>query len=306
MSNAVTGASTPGSTAAGAAEVVSTTERRGDVGATARSRAVLVIKPKPRGWRRLANRLRLRHNRAWLTFLLFLLVWHIAAEYFVSKPIFLVGPWQTGEAFADLIESGTLWSDVKISASEFFKGFVAGLVVGIALGMALGTSNRVKDYVDPLINGLYATPLIALAPLFILWFGIGQTKTVVLVFLLCVLPIAINTDVGIRATDPQLIETAKSFGAKKYQLFTMVRLPTSISFVVAGIRMGIARGLIGVVVGEFFGSQSGVGYRILISSQYFDNATLLACVLVFALSGVALVKVFERFERRIAPWKFLK
>lgn len=266
----------------------------------------MVVKPKPKGWRRVWNRLRLSSNRALVTFLGFLLTWHIVAVYIVDKPIFLVGPIDTWRSLVDLWQAGTLWADVKVSASEFFRGFIGGLVVGIALGMILGTSRRFKEYVDPLINGLYATPLIALAPLFILWFGIGETKTVVLVFLLVVLPIAINTDVGIRATEPHLLDTARSFGATRSQLFTMVRLPTSISFIVAGIRMGIARGLIGVVVGEFFGSRQGVGYRILISSQYFDNGTLLACVMLFALSGVALVKVFEWLERRIAPWKFLK
>jgi NitT/TauT family transport system permease protein len=83
----------------------------------------------------------------------------------------------------------------------------------------------------------------------------------------------------------------------------MVRLPTSISFIVAGIRMGIARGLVGVVVGEFFGSQQGLGYRILISSQFFQTSELLAGVLIFAVTGVALVAVFEKIEHKIAPWK---
>jgi NitT/TauT family transport system permease protein len=263
------------------------------------------MKPRPTRWRRVANRLRLRRNRALLTMAVFVIGWHLTAVFIVDKSIFLATPVETWNAFADLVEEGTLWSDLKVSANEFFRGFIGGLALGLALGMALGVSRRFKDYVDPLINGMYATPLIALAPLFILWFGIGQQKTVVLVFLLVVLPIAINTDVGIRATDPHLLDTARSFGATKRQLFTMVRLPTSISFVVAGIRMGIARGLIGVVVGEFFGSQEGLGYRILISSQYFDNATLLACVLSFSLSGVFLVKLFEWIERRVAPWKFL-
>ena len=255
---------------------------------------MLVLKPRPTGWRRLGRRLRLRRNRAVVTLVAFLLLWHIVAEFIVAKPIFLATPGATWGAFVDLAQDGTLWTDLRVSGNEFLRGFISGLVVGIALGMFLGTSRRGKDYIDPLINGMYATPLIALAPLFILWFGIGERKTVVLVFLLVVLPIAINTDVGIRATDPQLLDTARSFGATKRQLFTMVRLPTSISFIVAGIRMGIARGLIGVVVGEFFGSQEGVGYRILISSQYFDNPTLLACVLLFSLSGVLLVKIFER------------
>jgi ABC-type nitrate/sulfonate/bicarbonate transport system permease component len=246
---------------------------------------------------------RVRGHRALLSFAGFLVVWHVAAEYLVANPLFLAGPIATLRAVGAMWQEGTLQEDLLVSAGEFVKGFAAGLVVGVLLGLLLGTSRRAKDYIDPLINGLYATPLVALAPLFILWFGIGEAKTVLLVFMLVVLPIAINTDAGIRATDPQLIEAARSFGASRTQLFTMVRFPTSVSFLVAGIRMGIGRGLIGVVVGELFGSQSGLGYRILVSSQYFQTDALLAGVVIFAVTGVLLVKLFERLERRVAPWK---
>lgn len=280
------------------AEVAAPTPRAGG------TRAAVVRKPPPTTWQKVRRRLSLSSNRALVSFAVFLVIWHVAAIYIVDKPIFLTGPVDVARAIRDLWTSGTLTDDAWVSGKEFVKGFVGGLIVGIALGMALGTSRRFKGYVDPAIDAFYATPLIALAPLFILWFGIGETKTVVLVFMLVVLPIAINTDVGIRATDAHLLEAARSFGANRRQLFTMVRLPTSVSFIVAGIRMGIARGLIGVVVGEFFGSQQGLGYRILISSQYFDNATLLGGVLIFAMTGVVLVKGFERIERRIAPWKF--
>jgi NitT/TauT family transport system permease protein len=245
----------------------------------------------------------MRRHRGVVSFLGFLVVWHIAAEYVVGNPLFLAGPIATGGAIVTMWQNGTLQGDILVSAGEFAKGFSGGLLLGVALGLLLGTSRRAKDYIDPLINGFYATPIVALAPLFILWFGIGETKTVLLVFMLVILPIAINTDAGIRATDPQLLEAARSFGANQRQLFTMVRFPTSISFMVAGIRMGIGRGLIGVVVGELFGSQSGLGYRILVSSQYFQTDALLAGVIIFAVTGVVLVKVFEWLERRVAPWK---
>ena len=253
---------------------------------------------------RARRRLRLRHNRALVSVLGFLVIWHLIAKYVVEKPLFLTGPIDVFHELVDQAQEGTLWSDLKVSGREFIKGFSAGLIFGIALGMILGTSRRFKQYADPLINGFYATPLIALAPLFILWFGIGERKTVVLVFLLVFLPVAINTDVGIRATDPMHVELARSFGASRKQLFTMIRFPTSVPFMIAGIRMGIARGLIGVVVGEFFGSQQGMGYRILLASQFFNNAGVLAGVLVFAVAGVVLVFVFERIERRTAPWRY--
>jgi NitT/TauT family transport system permease protein len=259
--------------------------------------------PLTRG-KRFRQRLRLRRNRPILSTLVFLVTWQLFSDFYVNRPIFLTGPIQVIQELFDQAQEGTLWSDMTVSATEFLKGFSAGLIVGILLGMALGTSRRFKSYADPIITGFYATPLIALAPLFILWFGIGERKTVVLVFLLVILPVAINTDVGIRATDAVHVELARSFGASRLQLFTAIRFPTSIPFMIAGIRMGIARGLIGVVVGEFFGSREGMGYRILLSSQYFNNAGVLAGVLMFAVAGVILVLIFERFERRVAPWRY--
>lgn len=267
-------------------------------------RPAVRMKPPTSMGRRFTKRFSLRKNRSVLTIAIFLVLWHLVAEYVVDRPLFLTGPIDVFREMRELWSDGTLQNDLWVSASEFVKGFTGGLVVGVALGTALGTSRRFKEYIDPVINGMYATPIIALAPLFILWFGIGETKTIVLVFILVVLPIAINTDVGMRATETQHIEAARSFGATRWQLFKLVRLPTSISFVIAGIRMGIARGLIGVVVGEFFGSQAGLGYRILVSSQFFNNAAVLGGVIIFAGSGMALVMAFERIERRVAPWKF--
>jgi ABC-type nitrate/sulfonate/bicarbonate transport system permease component len=200
-------------------------------------------------------------------------------------------------------EAGTLQVDMGVSAREFLQGFVAGVVVGIPLGLILGSSRRVREYVDPIINAAYATPIIALAPLFILWFGIGERKTVVLVFLLVVLPVIVNTDLGIRSTEPHLIEAGKAFGTSKWQRFTMVQLPWSLSFIVSGLRLAIGRGLIGVVAGELFGSSKGLGYMIYNASQVFDTGAVLGGVAIFAFVGVALVMIMEWVERRIAPWR---
>jgi NitT/TauT family transport system permease protein len=264
---------------------------------------VITEKPPPSFGKRVLQRLAPKKNRAILAVLGFFVVWQLVADYIVDDKLFLSGPVDVIQAIGDMWSAGTLQSDLLVSGKEFIVGLVAGVLFGIFLGLLLGTSDRAKGYGDPLLNGFYATPIIALAPLFILWFGISETKTIVLVFLLVFLPVTINTDVGIRATDPNLIEAARSFGSSKVQLFTKVRLPTSVPFMIAGIRMGIGRGLIGVVVGEFFGSREGLGYRVYISSQYFDTAALLGGVLIFAMAGVILVLIMQWVERRLAPWR---
>jgi NitT/TauT family transport system permease protein len=208
------------------------------------------------------------------------------------------------QALGSLWATGELQMHIGVSAREFAIGFGIAVLIGIPIGLVLGTSEAIKQYVDPLMNGLFATPLIALAPLFILWFGIGETKTIVLVFILCILPVIINTDTGVRSTDGQLLEAARSFGANRIQRFAYVQIPWALSFILTGIRLGIGRGLIGVVAGELFGSRAGMGYLILTSSQLFNTAIVLGGVLVFAVTGVVLIYVTEVIGRRIAPWRY--
>lgn len=236
--------------------------------------------------------------------IVFLVVWELMADFVIRRALFIVGPIRVVDALLNLVATGELQMHMLISTREFLFGFAFAVLVGIPVGLILGTSDAAKQYLDPLMNGLFATPLIALAPLFILWFGVGEVKTVVLVFILCVLPIIINTDTGVRSTDAQLLEAARSFGANRLQRFTRVQIPWALSFILTGIRLAIGRGLIGVVAGELFGSQGGVGYLILTSSQLFNTSLVLGGVLIFALTGVLLIYGTEAVGRRIAPWRY--
>lgn len=255
----------------------------------------------------LTHRLRLNRipTKLWrgaISFSVFFLAWALAAAY-VDRSIILVGPIDSIQALIDVARTGELWRHAQVSFREFAIGFMVGSAIGIPLGLLTGTMPKVKEFLDPILNGLYATPLIALAPLFIIWFGIGETKTIVLVIILVFLPVAVNTDVGIRSTDPVLLEAARSFGANRRQRFTKVQLPWSLSFIVTGLRLGVGRGLIGVVVGELFGSRAGLGFMILQASQVFNTALVLGGVLLFAVIGVTMVLIMEWIERRVAPWR---
>jgi NitT/TauT family transport system permease protein len=253
--------------------------------------------------RTILNACRPSRRRGLITLLVFLVFWQVMSKWVVDNKLFLTGPLDVWKAEVDAWQAGTLRHDLLVSSKEFMKGFVPSVMLGIFLGLLIGTSNRAKGYLDPALNALYATPFIALAPLFILWFGIGEQKTVVLVFALSFLPVAINTDVGMRSVDSQLIEAARAFGANRAELFTKVRVPAALPFIITGIRIAVGRGLIAVVVGELFGSQAGVGYRILISSQTFETSALLGGVAIFAIAGVLLVTLMQFVERKVAPWR---
>jgi len=126
---------------------------------------------------------------------------------------------------------------------------------------------------------------------------------VAVVFIVVVFPVLINTYAGLANSDRDLIEVARSFGANQIQIFSKIRFPGALPFIVAGLRQGVARGLVGVVVAELFGSHSGLGYLILISGQQFDPAGLFVGILLFALAGIGAVEAVRFVERRMAPWR---
>src|SRR5215204_1707552 len=144
---------------------------------------------------------------------------------------------------------------------------------------------------------------IALGPLFILWLGIGVASKIAIVFLTAVFPILINTVAGLTNTDRTLIEVARSLGASGQQIYTKVRLPASLPFIIAGLRLSVARALVGVVVAELFGARAGLGFLILNAAQAFDTAGLFVGVIVLAVAGVISVELLKWIEAWLAPWR---
>ena len=228
--------------------------------------------------------------------------WEVLSRYVVANPLFLAAPSQIVGAIFSLGETGELWRHIGISGLEFVIGYVIAAVLGIALGLAMASSALTKQVSQPWISGLYATPTIALAPLFILWFGIGIWSKVLVVILLVLFPVTINTEAGLRTTSPRLIEMLRSFGATPQQIFLKVSLPSATPFILAGLKLGIGRGLIAVVVAELFGSRAGLGRLISQSADAFNMPELFAGVVVLAATGIALTAGFGWLERKLVPW----
>ncbi len=230
------------------------------------------------------------------------LVWEIAGRS-GQWPLILAPISDIWIKFLQLAAAGELQRHVLVSLNEFFVGFAIAAVLGILLGIAIASSEAVKDFVDPWVSAVYATPTVALAPLFIFMFGIDAPSKMAVVFLLAIFPIVINTSTGMRSTDQVYIEAARSFSASRSQIFTKVLIPSSLPFIVAGLRLGIGRGLVGVVVGEFIGARAGLGYLIFRSSQAFQIDAMWVGVFLLAGTGVLAVIVLQKVERRMAPWR---
>jgi NitT/TauT family transport system permease protein len=231
-----------------------------------------------------------------------LALWELISRYVVANALFLAAPSQIALAIYRLARSGQLWHHISVSSAEFALGYVIACVLGIALGLAMASSATVKQALQPWVSGLYATPTIALAPLFILWFGIGIWSKVIVVITLVLFPVTINTEAGLRTTSERLIEMLRSFGATRWQIFVKVSLPSAVPFILAGLKLGIGRGLIGVVVAELFGSRAGLGNLISQSADAFNMPELFAGVVILAFAGIVLTAGFGWLEGRLVPW----
>jgi NitT/TauT family transport system permease protein len=231
-----------------------------------------------------------------------LLLWELVSRVLVANPLFLAAPSQIMQAIYALTLTGEMQRHMAISAIEFAIGYVIASVIGIGLGLAMASSPRAKQALQPWISGLYATPTIALAPLFILWLGIGIWSKVLVVIFLVLFPVTINTEAGLRTTSERLIEMLRSFGATPQQIFFKVSLPSAMPFILAGLKLGIGRGLIGVVVAELFGSRAGLGRLISQSADAFNMPELFAGVIVLAVAGILMTSAFSWAEKKLVPW----
>jgi NitT/TauT family transport system permease protein len=241
--------------------------------------------------------------RAIVGFLALVFVWELVTSYVFTNALVIVPLSKIWAAFLKLAASGELWKHTSVSLQEAALGYTAAAIVGVGLGLLLATNQRLRDYLEPWVSFLYAVPLVAIAPLFIVAFGIGIMSKIVVIFLVAVFIILVNTEVGVLSTDPHLIEAARSFGANRVQIFRKVLLPAALPFIIAGLRLGVARALVGVVVAELFGAKAGLGFLILASAQVFDTASLFVGVLVLAIGGYLGVEFLAWIEKRMAPWR---
>jgi ABC-type nitrate/sulfonate/bicarbonate transport system permease component len=226
------------------------------------------------------------------------------ATRFRLKPIFISSPTRIAQtAFQMFFITGTIWKDLGWSSLEFVLGLSLAFVIGIPLGLAAGWYRRFAYAVEPFLTALNATPQVAFLPLLILWVGTGLASRVLIIVLLAVLPIAINALAAVRTVDARLVRVARSFSANDALLFRSIILPSAVPFLLAGARLAVGRGMIGIVVGEIYGSASGIGAMMNQAGSRFETDKVFVGVLVIAAAGVALVELIRRIERRVEGWR---
>lgn len=232
----------------------------------------------------------------------FLGLWEVLGSYVVD-PLMLSAPSKITEALFDLLVSGELLDALYQSATTLIYGFVLATVIGILLGMFIGRYRKVEAATDWLVNGLYATPLVALIPLVTLWFGLGFSAKLFIVCIISVFPILINTASGVRNVGASLLDVGNAFAADERQTFVKIILPASIPYIMTGIRLGIGRAIIGMIVAEFYTSVGGLGALIMKFGNQYDTAAMFVPILTLALMGVLLTTIVRKAEAAFEPWK---
>jgi NitT/TauT family transport system permease protein len=231
-------------------------------------------------------------------------LWELLLTYGIPlNPFFFTKPSLIAGAFLEQILGGALWNDLAISSRAFLWGFSFAIVVGIPIGVLMGWRRRAEYTLDPFLTALYASPLVALAPLVIVAFGVGLLAKSALVFLLSVFPFIFNSFAGVRSTDTLLINVVKSFGGKEKDLYLKVIFPSILPYIVAGTRIAIGRGLVGIIVGEFYASSEGIGFAISRFGDTYRLPEMFAAILVLMIIAVLLTEGIRKLEAVMAPWK---
>jgi len=235
---------------------------------------------------------------------LFLAAWELVGNTLqLINPMFMSAPSLIWKAAVQLFVSGEIWNDLSVSGIEFAWGYFLSVIVGVPFGIAIGWYKRFAYICDPFVNAMNATPRVALLPLVIIWLGIGILSKVGIIFLGAVFPLLINTRDGVKTTPANLLTAARSFGASEWQIFKSVVIPSTVPFILTGLRLAIGRALIGVMVGELYAATAGIGFMITVAGATFQTDKVFVGVLIFAITGMFATEMVDRAERKFDKWR---
>jgi NitT/TauT family transport system permease protein len=238
--------------------------------------------------------------------LFLLIIWQtIPLWYTLPKgmALFFTTPLKIAVSFHELLLNGEIEKHFYVSAIAFLAGLGLSIVVGLPLGLIMGRSPTLESLLDPYVTAANATPRIIFLPLLILWFGIGIWSKIAIVFVGAVFPLLINTYVGVKNVNRVLVNVVRSFGASEWQVMKTVVLPNSVPYIIAGLRLAIGRAILGVVVGEFFGSSQGLGYMIASAATNYKVDVVFVGVAIFMALSVILTLAVKQLESRLASWR---
>ncbi len=230
-------------------------------------------------------------------------IWEILARLLLDDELLIPPPSSVLRSLWSLTVSGKLNQHFAATLLEFTYGFSTACVIGVLLGYLMGRYKWVDEIMDPWIATLYSIPIIAIVPIIIIWFGIGMVSKIIVVFKITVVAIMLNTAAGIKSLDPIWLELAKSMRLNSWETTFKIRFPAAFPHIITGMRLGVGRALLGVIVAELMASNAGLGYLLRDASETWDSPKLFVTIILLAAMGLISFHLIKKFEHRIAPWR---
>jgi NitT/TauT family transport system permease protein len=251
---------------------------------------------------------RARHNARILIArtLLFIVVaglWQIGSNLNLIDATVVPSPLAIGASLWKIILNGQLVFHAWITIQETIAGFLIGAIGGIVMGFAIGRYPALAEVLDPFILAIYSVPKVALAPLFVVWFGIGIFMKIVLAAVTVLFIVFFNTLAGVRNVDRDLVDAVWLMGAKPRDVLFKVLVPSAMSWALTGVRISIPYALIGAIIGELIASNRGIGYLISSAAAAYDTAGVFAALIVLTVLAMLLNAVVDEIDRRLSKWK---
>lgn len=232
-----------------------------------------------------------------------ILLWEYFATNGSYNPIFTSHPSGIIKDSIVFVTSGQLYKHASITVLEVFGALFLGSLAGIALATFFGYFSFAGEIFTPIISGISCIPQLALAPIYVLWFGLGLQSKIFLAGLMVFFNVFSATYGAIKSMDKGILESANLLGASEFVTLRTVILPSCMPWILSGLRGGVSAALIGAIIGEYIGSRGGLGWMITYSTSYFNISRVMSCILVLLVLGLALNKALDLLERRVLVWR---
>jgi NitT/TauT family transport system permease protein len=252
---------------------------------------------------------RARQSRLWGRLLpavmlaLFLLAWEALVQLSGYPAFILPSPGRVGQKFIEVALNGTLWHHAGITLVEVLGGLALGMTVATVLGYAVAKSVTIERALSPYLVASQAVPIVAIAPLLVIWFGPGMTSKILISALIVFFPILVNTIAGVRGVPQDLRDLMRSLHASPWQMFTKLEVPAALPVLLAGLKVGATLSVIGAVVGEFAGADAGLGFMINLADGQYDTARVFVGVLALIVMALALYGGVSWLESHTMRWR---
>jgi len=227
-------------------------------------------------------------------------LWQLGTSWSGISPLLLPSPWMVAQS---LVENASLLaSNAVVTLQEILVGFAIGAAAGIALGVLLSSSRLAERAVYPWLVASQMVPIVAVAPILVVWFGFTIIPKVLVVALVGFFPVVVNTLDGLKAVDPEMVRLVRTLGMSRWRITRSVRVPSALPYVFSGLKVAMAFSVVGAVFGEWVGSSEGLGYLMLALNNQLATVDLFAAVIVLSVMGIALFFLVGVVERLVIPW----